>query len=1070
MLNDNIKDFIQSNKNNLFQELIIARKNNAGKEENFRTNYAIILNNLFKKLNMDQKIDFENEYSVHQGRIDSLYGNFIVEYKAPTKIAETHSPDNDRYIVQVQRHIDGLCIRRNIEKNRIIGVVFDGHYVIYIKKRGNEWIISNPQKMTVDSHALFLMRLLSVNSEGRALTVEHLTRDFGASSNIAKGLINHFYETISDNKEFNKANLLFEQWKVLYREVCGYKFDTNKIKIQELKKYYKLEQDIVDLECLIFAIQSYFALLIKFLSINVLAFLKSNTIREQNIFHVEDSELLKEDLVNMEGGGKYRKLGVSNFLEGDFFGWYLYLWDENTFSLVRDLIEEFNRYDYSLVVLEKDTAIDLLKNLYHELLPSILRKNLGEFYTPDWLADFTIKSLNPEISAEKSFLDPTCGSGTFVILLIKKYIENYSEKTNAAELLSMILNSVRGFDLNPLAVVCARANYIIALGSLLSNVSFQIEVPIYLCDSMLTILEGYEEQTKKIIIPTKAMTFVLPEILIKEQSVNIVLDIVNDSIQNKLNIAMFEKVLCTRMSKLVELFSKEDYKLICDFYSDIKKLDNKKLDGIWTNVIKNSFAPVFQKKVDYIIGNPPWIDWQDLPENYRNSIQRHWYDYRVFDHKGQKAQLGSSHDDISVLMTYVIMDNFLKENGELAFVINQNLLQASGGGDGFRKFSIKESIPVCVTSVNDFVQAEPFKHLGVSNKTATITLKKNVHTQYPLRYRKWYKHNSAMISPDTSLEVVLREHLYYEDLSASPINEYNSPWMITTEEKRNVFQTMINKKAGNGIYRARKGVDTSANGIFWVTKKEKINENLIYIDNTPQNSKKNIRHIVDCPIEQDLIYPLLRGKDIKKWKYESKYSIILPYNDSGKYVKKDDLVALYPRTYDYFYNERNKFQKILRDRATFKKFIIRQDAQAPEYSLYNIGSYTFAPYKVIWKALSNGVSAVTISSDIEGKRIIPDHNLLMVPIEMEMEAYYLSGILNSEIVSEFVNAYISWFISAHILERINIPKFDAANLLHQKIAMLSKEAHEADNIDRLNVIEMEINKIVYDMLVSKETE
>ena len=46
----------------------------------------------------------------------------------------------------------------------------------------------------------------------------------------------------------------------------------------------------------------------------------------------------------------------------------------------------------------------------------------------------------------------------------------------------------------------------------------------------------------------------------------------------------------------------------------------------------------------------------------------------------------------------------------------------------------------------------------------------------------------------------------------------------------------------------------------------------------------------------------------------------------------------------------------------YKKFILRQDEHAPEYSLYNIGEYTFSSYKVIWKALAKGVEAVTISN------------------------------------------------------------------------------------------------------------
>ncbi len=159
---------------------------------------------------------------------------------------------------------------------------------------------------------------------------------------------------------------------------------------------------------------------------------------------------------------------------------------------------------------------------------------------------------------------------------------------------------------------------------------------------------------------------------------------------------------------------------------------------------------MFQRKVDYIIGNPPWIDWQNLPENYRDSIQKYWHEYRVFDHKGQKAQLGSAHDDISVLMTYVIMDNFLKDEGELAFVINQNLLQAAGGGDEFRKFAIKEKTPVRVKSVNDFVEVEPFKDLGANNKTATIVLQKNQLNKYPVIYKKWNKCCKKIIGANES--------------------------------------------------------------------------------------------------------------------------------------------------------------------------------------------------------------------------------------------------------------------------------------------------------------------------------
>ena len=99
--------------------------------------------------------------------------------------------------------------------------------------------------------------------------------------------------------------------------------------------------------------------------------------------------------------------------------------------------------------------------------------------------------------------------------------------------------------------------------------------------------------------------------------------------------------------------------------------------------------------------------------------------------------------------------------------------------------------------------------------------------------------------------------------------------------------------------------------------------------------------------------------------------------------------------------------------------------------------------------------------------LIPDHNLLMVPLEDEMEAYYLTGVLNSDIVSEFVNAYVAWFISGHILEKINIPKYCEKNRLHNEIARVSKEAHlVVENEQKLEKVEQELNEKVMELLLN----
>jgi type I restriction-modification system DNA methylase subunit len=68
------------------------------------------------------------------------------------------------------------------------------------------------------------------------------------------------------------------------------------------------------------------------------------------------------------------------------------------------------------VDVDPDTTRDLLKKLYQQLIPRELRYNLGEYYTPDWLAERLLNmfegrkfSGNPD----KRIIDPTCGSGIF---------------------------------------------------------------------------------------------------------------------------------------------------------------------------------------------------------------------------------------------------------------------------------------------------------------------------------------------------------------------------------------------------------------------------------------------------------------------------------------------------------------------------------------------------------------------------------------------------------------------------------------------------------------------------------
>ena len=1043
-------------------------------EEDFKMAFISLLEDISNKVGFNLEPLYEKY--VKSGRIDCLYNCLDLEFKVPGAIEPmnnylTRKSANKSYIEEVQKQIKDYSKSEKINLNSILGIIFDGRYFIYVHYLSTDWYISEPEEVNRYSIEKFLKRVFSLQIDNKAVTVTNLINDFGFGSHLADGTVNTLYKSLETVIGKDKGvTMIFEQWKSLFREVSGYSYDTNKETLKEIKKVYGMDDKTVRVDFIIFSIHTYYALLIKLLVIETLYHNKNNKALEQPMRY-NNEKLTKATMKEIENGSRFKSLGITNFLEGDFFGWYINVWNNDIYKSIVKILEAFNEYNYSTINLDEVNSRDLLKKLYNYLLPKKLRHTLGEYYSPDWLAQKTYNLMGINGNINKSFLDPTCGSGTFIVIGIKEIILN-NKDIDKKVLLRKIIDNVHGFDLNPLAVISARANYIIALGDLLNYATEEIEIPIFHCDAMLTILEQPKgtQYVKK--LSTRAGVYEIPKQIGDNKNVLYkVLDEFNNNItlNGKFDSLLWHKIIdiCPELLKLKSEELDEVMELTRVFYEQINGLEKKGIREVWTQIIKNAFIPLFHEKVDFIIGNPPWVNWQTLPEDYRESIHRHWRNYKIFDFTGLKARLGNAHDDISVLLTYVVMDNFLKDNGEIGFIINQNLLQAYGAGAGFRKFMIREEIPVGVKLVEDYVDVEPFKSLGASNKTAIIIMQKNEVTRYPIKYKKWFKNYRGMIDSEDLLDSVLSK-LDYRDMIAEPLREddISSPWLVTYDTD----MSLLKKLVGSSNYQGRKGIDASANAIYWVTIQDEM-RGKINIKNSPENSRKLVPEVTAI-LEKKLVYPLVRGKDISKWGYKTPYSIIVPYKDNLKDVLSiEELKEMYPNTYDYFYNNNvnhysDDFIDILVNRGIYKKhYKETSKKKIPPHVLYNIGTYTASPYKIIWKALQGkGMNACVIGSE-DGKLILPDHNNIMVALDNELEAHYLCGIMNSKLVEEFIDAYVSWFKSAHILENINIPKFDKENYIHIEIANNSKEAHrltkENKNVD---CIERKIDELVRALL------
>ena len=55
-----------------------------------------------------------------------------------------------------------------------------------------------------------------------------------------------------------------------------------------------------------------------------------------------------------------------------------------------------------------------------------------------------------------------------------------------------------------------------------------------------------------------------------------------------------------------------DVDIILDLYNKLLDLERQGKDKVWVSILKNAFAPILKGKFDFVIGNPPWVGWENL--------------------------------------------------------------------------------------------------------------------------------------------------------------------------------------------------------------------------------------------------------------------------------------------------------------------------------------------------------------------------------------------------------------------------------------------------------------------------
>ncbi|HMG73774.1 MAG TPA: N-6 DNA methylase [Pyrinomonadaceae bacterium] len=1001
------------------------------------------------------------DLKLERNRQDARRNFIIVEFKSKGsfKAAVTSAKFREARNQLTQDYIPKQAKLDRHDPSDYVGVCFDGldFAFVFIETNGRVRTTSLRKFTYTSAKAL----VLALDRDNRiSLTPENISGDFGPYSTIAQETIGALWQDLNAGfvARTNRVEMLYDEWNDLFEQT------TSLGKIGRLRLDRYLPGIGIPLGSnptgVLFVLHTYHALVFKLLAAELVL---ANTLlpgtQSDYCFAAStltDDELFKSLQNDIEDSLLFRNVNISNFVEGSFFSWYLVKPSAELANAIRLIMNRLGLYKLSGLSLS--STRDVIKRIYQELLPPVLRHNIGEFFTPEWLVEFTLTRVGyrGKKILDNRILDPCCGSGTFLIHAIELYKKQAQKQGwNRQQILKGVIAHIAGFDLNPLAVLTARINYLIAISDLIATHS-EVEIPIYQADAVYApVLERigksrirkYEIGTRKEII-----TVELPEsLIIRERLFGRIIEAMETAIKAGARISSFLADI-SREGEYVRNATKFEWEPpLRDMFCQIERLEKSyDWNRIWCRIVRNYFASIAIGRCQFIAGNPPWVRWSELPERYIERIKPTCESYEMFS---EDKYFGGNELDISAMITYSVADKWLDDKGgQLSFVIPQQHYQSQSSG-GFRRFTVKGA-DLEVLRVDDFVRVRPWRKLG--NKPSVITLKKGSPTKYPVPYYEWSKKADAIISEDEPLAEARLKLLAIEK-EANALSDAGHRWAILPKSE---YQRLSKLAGEDPNLQGRKGILTDLNGAYFIEligrgKRRRS----IRCRNLPSEGDHDVPAITH-DIEADLIYPLIKGaRNIREFYATTSPLYVLVPNQRitpSKIPSKSDLIESGHLDAIHYFSLVNA-HGLLDERSTWKgrmrpqydKLIKRgliEEEDVPNFAIYNVGEYTFAPYKVVWAEMAGSLRAAVIEEAelpfVGGyKPIVPDHKVYFVGFEKRANAHYVCALLNSDPIRRFIDSFTIKIQVGTLFRHLTLPRYDPRNRGHSILSKASQSAH-----------------------------
>ena len=648
---------------------------------------------------VEKLIRIDTAAGLKRRRIDSYYGNAVIEFENSLKVTGTEAER------QLSEYVSGVWANEGRPPRPLIAIASDGlvwrtyHPHLRPGSKGTpkpeDIELDALRELTVSENTLgdFWIWLTSLlfRPERTYPSAEQFSVDFGPESPAFRDAMEVLGKAWVAVRGISEPRLAFDTWQ-RYLTVTYGSLPKSPTGVEGKEGEERTGRSLSDLETL-FLKHTYLA--------NV-----SHLLIWASISKGKSREALRDVAMEVLSGRFFEARKLANMVENDFFQWVRRPKAEAVLAPIWErIIAQLLTYD--LVHL----AEDVLKGVYLGLVDPEERHDLGEYYTPDWLCEQIVSELLPG-EGWVSVLDPACGSGSFLRAAVSHFLRANPTGSRTARLRA-VLSNVVGIDIHPLAVTISRATYVLALGPLLKATRRPIQIPVYMADSLFLPTEvrqlrlgeepGYEIKfgSQKVILPEGLVH--APDLF--DAALAACTSVAADHARSQKESLQTLGTYLVR--ELPGLSDRPDAEAILaalwQFTEALADLVRTRDNSIWAFIVRNSYRPaMLQHRFDVVIGNPPWLSYRYIadPEYQAEVKARAVSEYAI----APTSQKLFTQMELATVFLAHCLTWFGRDGAQIGFVMPRSVLSADQHSN-LRTRSYKA--PLRLTAYWDLLEVRP---------------------------------------------------------------------------------------------------------------------------------------------------------------------------------------------------------------------------------------------------------------------------------------------------------------------------------------------------------------------------